>query len=126
MSRGHGVANLIRIVMAETPRMIRDIVHETVADHVDMLVVGEYSERAACLKAVAAEAPDIVIFGTSEPSDPELPTQLFLTSPHIKVLMLAISGRSAVLYELRPHATTFGDVSPQRLLAAIRSQPESH
>ena len=112
--------------MAEIPRMIRDIVHETVADNADMLVVGEYSERAACLKAVAAEAPDIVIFGTSEPGDPELPTQLFLTSPHIKVLMLAISGRSAVLYELRPHTTTLGDVSPQRLLAAIRNQPEAH
>jgi hypothetical protein len=40
--------------------------------------------------------------------------------------MLAISGRSAVLYELRRHTTTLGDVSPQRLLAAIRSQPETH
>jgi hypothetical protein len=34
--------------------MIRDIVYETVADDADMLVVGEYSDRAACLEAVAA------------------------------------------------------------------------
>jgi hypothetical protein len=54
MSGGHGVANLIRIVTAEIPHMINDIVHDTVADDADMLVVGEYSERAACLKAVAA------------------------------------------------------------------------
>jgi DNA-binding NarL/FixJ family response regulator len=119
------VANRIRIVMAEIPRMTRDIVRETVANEPDMILVGEYSERAAFLESLAADGADVVIFGTSEPGDSALPRQFFLTSPHIKVLMLAISGRSAVMYELRPHTTTLGDVSPQRLLEAIRSHPRS-
>jgi hypothetical protein len=57
---------LVRIVMAEIPRMIGDIVHETVADDADMLVVGEYSERTACRKAVAAEPP--ILLSLARPS----------------------------------------------------------
>ncbi len=121
--RVDGLAHRIRIVIAEIPRMLREIVRETVANEPDMVVVGEYSERAAFLHALAADRPDVVIFGTPTPEEPALPNHVLAKSPHIKLLMLAISRRRAVMYELRPHTTTLGDVSPQRLLDAIRSQP---
>ena len=34
--------------------------------------------------------------------------------------MIAISGRDAVMYELRPHKTPLGEMSPTRLIEAIR------
>lgn len=102
--------------------MMREIVTETLANEPDMIVVGEYSERAGFLHALAEDRPDVVICGTSTPEESALPNHFLAMSPHVKLLMLAINGRGAVMYELRPHTTTLGDVSPQRLLDAIRNR----
>jgi DNA-binding NarL/FixJ family response regulator len=104
---------------------MRDIVRDTVSNEPDMVIVGEYGERGVCLDAFETDRTDVVICGTSTPEEPEAPNQLLVRAPHVKVLMLATSGRRAVMYEFRPHRTPLGDVSPESLREAIRSQPAS-
>lgn len=110
----------IRVVLAEIPPMLSDIVRETVANETDMAVVAEFGERSALLAALATNGGDVVIFGTSDPDESAVPCNLLGASPRVKVLMLEIKGLRAVIYELRPHKKSLGDVSPQRLVQAIR------
>jgi len=111
-----------RIVMAEIPRMLSDIVREAVANEPDMTVVGEFTKRAALSEVLTADGADVVIVGASQAEESAVPHQILFTSPHIRVLMLETTGRRAVMYELRPHRTPLEDVSRQRLLEAIRQQ----
>jgi len=103
--------------------MLSDIVRETVANEADMMVVGEFSECGALLDVLAADGGDVAIVGTTEPEESAVPHHVFATSPYIRVLMLEFRGQRAVMYELRPHRTPLVDVSPERLVAAIRRQP---
>ena len=41
-------------------------------------------------------------------------------APRISVLVIAASGRTAAMYELRPHRMPLGEVTPAGLIAAIR------
>src|SRR5262245_33055030 len=93
----------IRVVLAEMPPMLRDIVRDTLQRAPDMAVVAEVDRGMPLREALEAFKPDVVIVGTSEPADSALPKQLLLAMPQARVLMLAMSGRSAVMYELRPH-----------------------
>jgi DNA-binding NarL/FixJ family response regulator len=124
MQRLDDEADRIRILLAEIPPMLSDIVRDTVANEGDMMVVGEFTERGALLEGLASGGADVVILGTSEPEEAAVPYRILATSPHIKVLMLEIRGRRAVIYELRPRRRPLGDVSPQRLVKAIRRNPK--
>jgi len=110
----------IRILLAELPSMMRDIVRETLETETDMAVV-ELGGRDALMGALEAGSADVVIVGASEPEQPALPLRFLAKSPGVKVLMLGTSGRRAMMYEFRPHCTPLVDVSPRRLLHAIRS-----
>lgn len=120
MERPHVDSHRIRIVLAELPPMLSGIVKETVSNQPDMTVVAEFSERSALLHALETGAGDVVIVGTREPDELSVPIHVLAACPHIKVLMLETQGRRAALYELRPHRRSLGDVSPRRLIEAIR------
>jgi DNA-binding NarL/FixJ family response regulator len=122
MERSHDAPNRIRIFLAGIPPMLSDIVRNTVANEPDMTVVAEFSGRRALIDALEADGGDVVIVGTKEPEEPSVPIRMLAASPHIKVLMLEIRGRSAAMYELRPHRRSLGDVSPKRLIQAIRQR----
>jgi hypothetical protein len=51
-----------------------------------------------------------------------VPSRLLSIAPRISVLMVAASGRTAALYELRPRKTPLGDVTAAGLIAAIRER----
>jgi len=122
MERPHVEPNRIRIVLAELPPMLSGIVKDTVSSQPDMAVVAEFSERSALLHALKTGGGDVVIVGTKEPDEPSVPIHVLAACPHIKVLMLETQGRRAALYELRPQRRSLGDVSPRRLIEAIRQQ----
>ena len=102
--------------------MLSGIVKDTVSNQPDMTVVAEFSERGALLHALETGGGDVVIVGTNEPDEPSVPAHVLAACPHIKVLMLETQGRRAALYELRPHKRSLGDVSPRRLIEAIRQR----
>jgi DNA-binding NarL/FixJ family response regulator len=111
----------MRILLADVPRMLREIVDEIVAGESDLEVVGEVPASQQLLAAAEQTAAGFVIVGLD---DGELPEQceIFLrTHPHLKVLAVSGDGRQAFLCSPRQRIEPIGELSPSTLLAAIRA-----
>ena len=102
--------------------MMRDIVSAAVASTSDMRIAG-YCSNADLQQAVEREHPDVVIVGrTGDPLDPLL-TQLLVTDPRLKVVVMSAGGENATLLELR--RSFVADPSPAMLVEAIRRAVEA-
>jgi DNA-binding NarL/FixJ family response regulator len=110
----------IGVFLAGMPPLLHDIVRDTIANQTDMQLVGDLSVGDSVVDTLKNREIDVAIVGAREPDDATRTDELFLSSPRSKVLVIATSGRSAVMYQLRPHKRPLGDVSPQSLLDAIR------
>ncbi len=101
--------------------MLCDIIAHAIASESDMEVVGEVAGRAHLGATAQATEADVVIL---QLDSLELPTEcgaLFDARPRIKLLGVAADGRRTFLYDLQPQRTALGEVSPQRLVEAIRA-----
>ncbi len=100
--------------------MLSDIVADTIGNQTDMDVVGELRTRAGLQAGVRDAFADVVIMGLDDLDLPSECLALFDAYPTIRVLGVSSDGRSASLYELRPHRLPLGEVSPDGLVQAIR------
>jgi DNA-binding NarL/FixJ family response regulator len=110
----------VKILVRELPGMLRDIVTRLLAAEDDLEVVGE-GDRGDLSSALAQFGADVVVLGCDDPEAPELGQRVLRAHPLLKVLAVATECRQAVLHELRPHRTVLGELTPESLLAAIRS-----
>jgi DNA-binding NarL/FixJ family response regulator len=106
-----------RILLVDMPQLLREIIRSVVVAEADLELVAEVNDARSLDDAIPRHAPDVVI-GRSTSRDIE---RLLRDRPRLKVLQLDDAGRSTVLYELRPQRTALGEVSPARLLKAIRA-----
>lgn len=113
----------IRIVIIRTPRMLREILEETVAREPDMLVIARDEESDDWFRAVVDCQADVLVCG-EEPASAEL-TRLFSARPLLRLFALGSAGERVVLHELRPERVVLGETSPQRLIAMMREQTRS-
>lgn len=111
----------IRVFLAGMPPLLHDIVRDALRNQADMELVGDFGEGDAVSTALKNGDVDVVILGARQPDDYAIAGRVFIDAPRSKVLAIATSGRSAVMYQLRPHKKMLGDVSPQSLIDAIRS-----
>lgn len=105
------IVQRIRVRIADLPGVMRDLVESIVATQPDMQLVS----------AEPAVVPDVVIVGLTPDADATALAAHLYDHPHQRILALAIDGRQAVAYELRPYLTELGEISPDALLAAIRA-----
>jgi DNA-binding NarL/FixJ family response regulator len=104
-----------RILLADVPQMLRDIVRETLAAERDMEIVGEVTDVNSLRDWLEHDDTCLVIFGGEDPT--VAATLLTECSPP---RVLALSGRESWLYELRPQRVSLGEISPTRLVEEIR------
>jgi DNA-binding NarL/FixJ family response regulator len=109
----------IRVLLADMPPMLRDIVTDAVSNEPDVEVLGGLGPGESLEATLERVQPDVLIIGR-RPPDLTVAEEVWLKWPRVKVLMIAGGGRSAVLYLLRPAEIALGDVSPEGLAAAIR------
>jgi chemotaxis response regulator CheB len=95
---------------------LREIIADAVSGEQDMELVGQ-PETAMQLRELD---PDVAIVGTDNPDDRTAAADLLFALPPLRVLMVASTGRSAFMYELRPHRTALGELSAPELMQAIR------
>jgi DNA-binding NarL/FixJ family response regulator len=112
----------IRVFLAGMPPLLHDIVRDALMGQTDMQLVGDLSAGDGVVHALENREIDVVIVGARQPEDSAVANELFASSPRSKVLVIAKSGRTAVMYQLRPRKRHLGDVSPQSLLEAIRHE----
>ena len=110
----------IRILLWGMPSMLLDIIADTIAPQPDMDIVGEGAMGTSLLDAAERTNADIVILARGGDADDEDYDELLYGCPRLKVLEIFGEGRYGSLYELRPRRVPLGELSPPRLVGAIR------
>jgi DNA-binding NarL/FixJ family response regulator len=101
--------------------MLREILKEILHAQPDMQVVGEFSESVPLLSAVERSEAAFAIASSDRANFHERCRELLRERPGVKVLAIAGDGRQSYLCELDVSRRPLGTVSPQQLVAVIRS-----
>lgn len=100
--------------------MLLDIVANIVAAQPDLDIVAGPVGETNLRRAVECGNADVVILSRKTPLNGEYDDVLY-SRAHLKVIAIEGEGRRGSLYELRPHRVPLGEMSPTRLLDAIRA-----
>lgn len=110
----------IRIVLANQPRMARQVVREMIDGQHDMEVVREARSRFDLLLAVRETHADAVILGAGNSEIPGLCSHLLAEYPGLTILALGIEGGRAFVEQLCPSRREIVNPSRENVLAALR------
>ncbi len=108
----------MRIVTA-LPGMLGQIVTEILREQPDMELVDEVPD-AALSQAVDRTGAQFVLVGVDDGCEAERLRPMLDRHPRLKVLAVEDDGRRGFLYELRPRRRPLGEMSPPRLVEALR------
>jgi DNA-binding NarL/FixJ family response regulator len=107
------------VLLADMPRLLRDIVATIVGGEADIEVVGQVESADELIRLQPRDVPDVVIAGQSH-SVGAVAEELLGRFPTLRVLEVAGDGRSANVYELRPAREFVAQVGAESLLDAVR------
>ena len=110
----------IRVLLANRPRMLREVLREIIEDQPDMEVVGEVLDPLDLLMAVRNMKADAVILAVKDSEEPGLCSHLLAEYPNLAILCLALEGKSAFIEQLCPRRLEIVDPSEDKILSALR------
>ena len=112
----------VRVLVANRPRLIRELILATIADQPDIEVVGEVQNEADILGAVERQQPDFLIVALDNPrSRPPVCDVLLEKFPNMKILALAPEHNSSIFYWASIDIHSFDvEASEEGLLAVLR------
>jgi DNA-binding NarL/FixJ family response regulator len=89
----------IRVLVANRPRLIRELLLATISDQPDIEVVGEILEERELENAVETTRPDFLIVAL-EKSDrlPDVCESILRNHPHVRVIAIAADRNSSMFY----------------------------
>jgi hypothetical protein len=112
----------IRIIVIGLPQILRDVITEIVADQPDMEVVGDLPDGANPATVEDLGGSFVAIRVGNDGELPDVGARLLERRARgFRILGLSSEGRTGFLYELRPTQIAIGEVTPERLLRAIRA-----
>lgn len=89
----------IRVVVANRPRLMRELVLEAIIEQPDIEVVGEIKNEDEILGAVEGSHPDVLIIALDESDQrPALCDILIRRFPEMKILALAPERNCSIFY----------------------------
>lgn len=111
----------IRVLVANQPRLMRELVLAAMHDQPDIELIGEMPNEAEVTEAVDRTRPDCLIITLDKPEvQPVVCGFLLGRYPQMKILAVAADGNASVLYwsfaDLRSRSI---EVSTQGLLNAL-------
>lgn len=114
-----------RVLVANRPRLIREMVLATIADEPDIQVVGETESESQITELVERTRPDFLIIGLEQPEvRPGLCGFLLGRYPQMKILAVSAEQHQSVFYwafvDIRSRKV---ETSEQGLLNALRHPP---
>lgn len=116
------MAKNVRVLVANRPRLIRELVLATIADQPDIEVVGEVQDEADILYNVEEKRPDFLIVALdSSGARPSVCDVLLSKFPNMKILALAPERNSSVFYWASLDIHSFNvEASEDGILGALR------
>jgi chemotaxis response regulator CheB len=112
----------VRVLVANQPRLMRELVVATLLDQPDIEVVGEVQNEADILLTVEEQRPDFLIVALDNSlSRPSVCDMLLEKFPSMKILALAPERNSSVFYwaSLDIHSYDV-EASEEGVLGALR------
>ena len=89
----------IRVLVANRPRLMRDLVLATISDQPDIEVLGEIEDDSKIAEMVAQSNPDFVIVALDRPNErPAICDYLLAHHPLIRVLAVAPEHDNSVFF----------------------------
>jgi len=89
----------IKVLVANQPRLMREVVLEAISAHPEIEVLGEIQDDSKIAEVVDKLHPDCVVIGLEQPdSRPGICDFLLERYPHLKILALAAERNSSIVY----------------------------
>jgi DNA-binding NarL/FixJ family response regulator len=111
-----------RILLADLPQLLREIVTEALEAQSDMEVVGSVADQDSLARTIAQARPEVIVTGHD---DPEIAAGLLERRPPLAVIAVTGDAKESEYYELRPQRVQLGEISPSELVEAIRQATRS-
>lgn len=113
--------NKTRVLVANQPRLIRELVLETICDQPDIEIVGELQDEKQITDMVEQTHPDFLIVALSGSERPPICDVLLHRHPTMRILALAPDRNGSVFYwaSLDIHAQAV-EASQDGVLNALR------
>jgi chemotaxis response regulator CheB len=118
---GHVMQN-VRVLVANRPRLMRELVLATLFDQPDIEVVGQVEDDADILPIVEEKRPDYLIVSLDDRrSRPRVCDVLLSKFPDMKILALAPERNSSIFYWASLDIHSFDvEASEDGILGALR------
>jgi chemotaxis response regulator CheB len=110
-----------RIVLIDMSPLLREIIREALVPEPDLEVVAEHEGPVDLRNAVERDGADLVILGADASADSV--ESLIKANSGVRAIEVRSDGRESVLYELRPHRVSLGEISSETLVRTIRAAP---
>ena len=112
----------VRVVVANRPRLMRELLLATLFDQPDIEVVGQVEDEADILTTVEEKRPDYLIVSLDNPETrPSVCDALLKKFPEVKILALAPERNSSVFYWASLDIHSFDvEASEDGILGALR------
>jgi len=114
----------IRVLVANHPRLMRELILTTFADQPDIEIVGEVGEESEISESVKRTLPDFVVIALDYPGRrPAICDELLREHPEVRVIAVAPERNSIVYYwaSLDIHSNDI-EASEEGILSAMRSR----
>jgi len=114
----------IRVLVANRPRLMREIILATFADQPDIEIVGEVGEESEIFESVKKTQPDFVVIALDHPGErPRICDALLREHPEVRVIAVAPAKNYVVYYwaSLDIHSSAI-EASEEGVLGALRNK----
>jgi len=114
----------IRVLVANRPRLMRELILTTFADQPDIEIVGEVGEESEISESVKRTLPNFVVIALDQPGQrPAICDELLREHPEVRVIAVAPEKNFVVYYwaSLNIHSNDV-EASEEGILSAMRSR----
>lgn len=114
----------IRVLVANRPRLMRELVVATISDQPDIEIVREVQDESQIVSAVEETQPDFLIVALEKSNRlPEVCQSVLQNYPHVRVIAIAPDRNSTMFYwaSLRVQSNQI-EASEAGVLGALRGK----
>jgi chemotaxis response regulator CheB len=114
--------NPIRVLVANRPRLIRELMLATISDQPDIEVVREIRQETELESAVEETRPDVLIVSLERTNRlPDVYASILRSHPQLRVIAIASDRNSSMFYQAHLHIESNKiEASEAGVLSAIR------
>ena len=116
----------IRVLVANRPRLIRELLMATISDQPDIEIVGEIPEESDIVEAVEERRPDFLIIALDKPKRlPPFCMAILQDHPKIKVIAISPDTNDFMFYSTSLQIQSYPiEASESGVLNALRGRTQ--